>query len=187
MALAIPAAIGLFSALRDALKTSKGSRVRLNSHTHAFLQASNGWWKMWEVIQPPLMNLSPTEPLPPKGPAMLPKRASAAFASCPCPTVTSSPFCDVKHGPPPSPLNESQLPTLGDRSPTATSNSRPPSLNSMSFLKRLMCGPTPSTIFLTMRPPLGGKRKDPPQLRTSGIYAPPPCTSPTPSPLHPTS
>jgi hypothetical protein len=38
MALAIPAAIGLFSVLQDALKTSDGSRVRLTSHTHTFLQ-----------------------------------------------------------------------------------------------------------------------------------------------------
>jgi hypothetical protein len=38
MALAIPAAIGLFSVLQDALKTSDGARIRLTSHTHAFLQ-----------------------------------------------------------------------------------------------------------------------------------------------------
>jgi hypothetical protein len=38
MALAIPASIGLFSALQEALKTSDGNRVRLNSHAHAFLQ-----------------------------------------------------------------------------------------------------------------------------------------------------
>jgi hypothetical protein len=37
-ALAIPAAIGLLSALQEALKTSDGNRVRLNYHTHAFLQ-----------------------------------------------------------------------------------------------------------------------------------------------------
>jgi hypothetical protein len=38
MALAIPAAIGLFSVLQDALKSSNGHRMRLITHTHAFLQ-----------------------------------------------------------------------------------------------------------------------------------------------------
>jgi hypothetical protein len=38
MALVIPAAVGLLSALQDALKTSDSNQVRLNSHTHAFLQ-----------------------------------------------------------------------------------------------------------------------------------------------------
>jgi hypothetical protein len=38
MALAIPAAIGLFSVLQEALKFSDGTRVRLNQHTHTFLQ-----------------------------------------------------------------------------------------------------------------------------------------------------
>jgi hypothetical protein len=38
MALAIPAAIGLFSVLQDALKSGDGKRVRLTSHTQAFLQ-----------------------------------------------------------------------------------------------------------------------------------------------------
>jgi hypothetical protein len=38
MALAIPAAIGLFSVLQEALKSSDGSRVRLTQHMHAFLQ-----------------------------------------------------------------------------------------------------------------------------------------------------
>jgi hypothetical protein len=38
MALTILAAIGLFSALHDVLKTSNGNRVRINFHTHAFLQ-----------------------------------------------------------------------------------------------------------------------------------------------------
>jgi hypothetical protein len=38
MALAIPAAIGLFSVLQDVLKSSNGHRVRLITHTHAFLQ-----------------------------------------------------------------------------------------------------------------------------------------------------
>jgi hypothetical protein len=37
MALAIPYAIGLFSVLQEALKSSDGSRVRLTQHTHAFL------------------------------------------------------------------------------------------------------------------------------------------------------
>jgi hypothetical protein len=38
MALAIPAAIGLFSVLQDALKSSNGHRVRPITHTNAFLQ-----------------------------------------------------------------------------------------------------------------------------------------------------
>jgi hypothetical protein len=38
MSLAIPVAIGLFSVLQEALKSSDGSRMRLNQHTHAFLQ-----------------------------------------------------------------------------------------------------------------------------------------------------
>jgi hypothetical protein len=38
MALATPATICLFSVLQEALKSSDGSRVRLNQHTHAFLQ-----------------------------------------------------------------------------------------------------------------------------------------------------
>jgi hypothetical protein len=38
MTLTIPAAIGLFSALQEALKTNDGNRVRLNLHAHAFLQ-----------------------------------------------------------------------------------------------------------------------------------------------------
>jgi hypothetical protein len=37
MALAIPAAIGLFSVLQEALKSSDGKRVRLTTHTQAFL------------------------------------------------------------------------------------------------------------------------------------------------------
>jgi hypothetical protein len=37
MALAIPAAIGLFSVLQEALKSGDGKRVRLTTHTHAFL------------------------------------------------------------------------------------------------------------------------------------------------------
>jgi hypothetical protein len=38
MVLAIPAAIGLFSVLQDELKSSDVHRVRLTTHTHAFLQ-----------------------------------------------------------------------------------------------------------------------------------------------------
>jgi hypothetical protein len=38
MTLAIPADIGLFYVLQDALKTSYGNRFCLASHTHAFLQ-----------------------------------------------------------------------------------------------------------------------------------------------------
>jgi hypothetical protein len=38
MALAIPAAIGLFSVLQEALTSGDGHRVRLAPHTHAFLQ-----------------------------------------------------------------------------------------------------------------------------------------------------
>jgi hypothetical protein len=38
MVLAIPAAIGLFSVLQEALKASDGRRVRLTCHTHAFLE-----------------------------------------------------------------------------------------------------------------------------------------------------
>jgi hypothetical protein len=34
----IPAAIGLFSVLQDALKSRNGHWVRLTTHTHAFLQ-----------------------------------------------------------------------------------------------------------------------------------------------------
>jgi hypothetical protein len=38
MVLAIPASIGLFSTLQEALNTGDGQRVRLNSYAHAFLQ-----------------------------------------------------------------------------------------------------------------------------------------------------
>jgi hypothetical protein len=38
MAFAIPAAIGLFSIIQQALKTSDAKRLRLTAHTHAFLQ-----------------------------------------------------------------------------------------------------------------------------------------------------
>jgi hypothetical protein len=38
MALTILAAIGLFSVLQEALKSSDGNRVRLTQHTHAFLR-----------------------------------------------------------------------------------------------------------------------------------------------------
>jgi hypothetical protein len=47
MALAISAAIGIFSALQDALKTSDGNRVRLNSHAYAFLH--NFHWLVEDV------------------------------------------------------------------------------------------------------------------------------------------
>jgi hypothetical protein len=41
MALVIPADIGLFLFLQDALKSIDGHRVRLVTHTHAFLQESS--------------------------------------------------------------------------------------------------------------------------------------------------
>jgi hypothetical protein len=38
MALSIPATIGLFSVLQEALQTSDGHKVHLTPHTHALLQ-----------------------------------------------------------------------------------------------------------------------------------------------------
>jgi hypothetical protein len=87
MAPAIPASIGLFSALQEALKTSDGKRVRLNSHAHTFLQDFH--CLVEDVGSRPIAidDFFPTDSRLPKGLAMLSRRASAVFTLCPCPVA----------------------------------------------------------------------------------------------------
>jgi hypothetical protein len=99
MALAIPAAIGLFSVLQEALKSSDGTRVRLNQHTHAFLQDFR--WLVEDVgARPPrLTNWSPTPTHLPAAPVMPREKAREECTFSSCRMALRSQRCGVVAGP----------------------------------------------------------------------------------------
>jgi hypothetical protein len=126
MALAIPAAIGLFSVLQDALKSSDGHIVRLTpTHTPSY-NTLPFLSKTWVRARRRSRKLFRTLPLPLT--VLVTHRASAwegytlshsaMDKSCPCSGVAA--------GPPPSPNASSPAATHTSPAPTASWNSLPP-------------------------------------------------------------
>jgi hypothetical protein len=162
MALAIPAAIGLFSVLQDALKTSDGARVRLTSHTHAFLQDFH--WLVEDVgARPTAIGKLIPDALPStRGACDASKKGLGGYISYLVPTVMSSHCFGGPNGQHQSPQNSFQLQTQLAPSPTATWSWQPPSRNSTSWHNIGTLVPTPSTTCQTTWPPSRGNRKAPP-------------------------
>jgi hypothetical protein len=164
MALAIPASIGLFSVLQDALKTSDGILVRLTYHTHSF-KTSIGSWRIWAPVRLSLLKWFWVNSLQPKEHVMPQKRDWTTCTFCLSPMASFCPFYVVTPGQLQSPQNSSRPTARGAPSPTATWNWQPSLLNSMFWPRRLTSALTPFTICPTTRPSSLDRRNGPPPPR----------------------
>jgi hypothetical protein len=92
MALTIPTAIGILSVLQQALKTSDGKRVRLISHTHAFLQDFH--WLVEDVGArlTAIDELAPYDVPSTQGACDMSKKSLGGFTPCPCKMSSSFPL-----------------------------------------------------------------------------------------------
>jgi hypothetical protein len=121
MALAIPAAVALFSVLQEALKANAGHRVRLTHHTHNFMQDFH--WLVDDVgARPTSMDeLVPDHTPSTHGACDASKKGLGGVQFVPLLGGQVPPSCGAKSGPPPSSLSLSQLPIRPAPSPIATS------------------------------------------------------------------
>jgi hypothetical protein len=127
MALAIPAAIDLFSVLQEALKFSDGHRVRLTRHIHDFLHDFR--WLVDDVGARPtaIDELVPDHPPPlPMAPATLRRKVWAVYTLSP--SLVANCYLSYEGRLGPLPLSRSLFTqtTRPAQSPTATWNWPPP-------------------------------------------------------------